>query len=321
MRTEGVKYQDYYQVLGVSREASQDEIQKAYRKLARKYHPDVNRGAEAEDKFKQIGEAYEVLKDSKKRKLYDQLGSNWKAGEQFRPPPGFEGTFGRQFGGAGAFQGDFSKGGFSDFFDAIFGGGGFSFTPGGEDVFSSSRKSRAPQVLEAEISLNLVDLLESQRKKMTFNFETLDENGHRKRETKTLDVKIPAGATNGSVVRLKGQGPNGGDLRLTIKVSPDPIYKVQGHNLVMELPISPWEAALGAKVEVPLLNESVKLNIHSGAQTGQKLRLKGKALPDRNGERGDVFVELKVVVPKTLSEEEKKLFEELGRSSKFNPRG
>lgn len=298
-----VKYQDYYKTLGVSRDASQDEIQKAFRKLARKYHPDVSKEKNAEDEFKKINEAYEVLKNPETRKRYDALGAGWKAGDQFTPPPGFDfGNMHFDFGGANA-----QAGGFSSFFDSIFGdafGGGF----GGH---SSYARRKGPDE-QADLTVHVEDLVSEQAKQIRLG-------------DKQLKVKIPKGAAEGTRIRLKGQaerrGPyEPGDLFLTIKIAPHPYFQVQGHNLLTKLFIAPWEAALGAKVPVRTLDKAVTLTIAPGSQSGTKLKLRGKGLPTKDG-HGDLLVELQIQVPKTLTPEEKELFEKLAQTSHFSPRG
>lgn len=322
-----MKFQDYYETLGVKREASADDIQKAYRKLARRYHPDVNKAKGAEDRFKQIGEAYEVLKDPEKRSRYDALGANWKAGQDFRPPPGFDSGQFRSAGGAG-----FDMGGFSDFFEALFGGakgmGGFDFGGGGfraggthdfGRMFEDGRgaRSRAGAAQEAEISLPLHDVYAGAKTGISLQGS---------RGVKTLMVKIPPGTSNGSTIRLQGQGEPGiggapaGDLLLKVTIAPHPRFKVEGFDLTTAVPVAPWEAALGAKVDFETLAGVVKLTIPAGAQSGQRFRLKGKGLPKTATERGDLYAELQIAVPRKLSGEEREYFEKLSKVSAFNPR-
>jgi curved DNA-binding protein len=320
-----VKFQDYYEILGVKREASAEEIQKAYRGLARKYHPDVNKAEGAEDKFKQLGEAYEVLKDPEKRRRYDALGANWKAGQDFRPPPGFDSA---QFGSAGG--AGFDMGGFSDFFEALFGGaqggagfdfGGGGFRAGGTHdfgrMFEESARPRAGAAQEAEITLGLSDVYNGSKTGISLEGP---------QGIKTLMVQIPAGTTNGSTIRLQGQGARGvrgapaGDLLLKVKIAPHPRFKVENFDLTTTLPVAPWEAALGAKVDLDTLDGGLKITIPAGAQSGQRFRLKGKGLPRTKTERGDLFAELQISVPRKLSGEEREYFEKLSRVSAFNPR-
>lgn len=300
-----VKYQDYYQVLGVKRDVTQQEIQRAYRKLAREYHPDVNKEKDAEAQFALVGEAYEVLKDQEKRKKYDALGANWKAGQEFRPPPGFE-NFHFEFRHAG----DRGEGG---------PGGGFRFSPGGfsdffEMFFGQSRQAKGahpgttprPAEQEASITISLEESYRGATRRLTLQ----GPNGQ-----KDVEVKIPPGVTSGSKIRLSGEG-----LILKIEISPDPRFEIEGHDLVTDLPVAPWEAALGAKVPLQTLDGPVTLTVPPGAQSGSRLRLRNKGMPKRDGEKGDLFARLRIVVPKTLTGPEKKLFKQLQENSKFKPR-
>jgi DnaJ-class molecular chaperone len=334
-----VKFHDYYETLGVQRAATTDEIKKAYRKLARQYHPDVNpNDKSAEEKFKEISEAYEVLSDPEKRKRYDQLGAGWKAGADFTPPPGWTpwegvrveyGDIGDIFGAAGA-------GGFSDFFETLFGvksGGtrGVPFAMRGRDV-------------EAEMEIPLEDAHRGATRTITIQAAapcpTCNGSGAVGnkpcptcrgagivRRPRTLDVNIPAGVRNGSVIRLAGQGEPGmggappGDLLLRLRLKPHRLFSVTSEGDVqIELPVAPWETALGASVNVPTLDGSVEMSIPAGAQGGQRLRLRGQGLNRRGGGRGDEYVRLKIVIPQKLSEKEKELFEQLASESRFNPR-
>jgi curved DNA-binding protein len=356
--------------LGVKREATPDEIQKAYRKLARQFHPDVNKGAGAEDKFKQATEAYEVLKDPEKRKRYDLLGQNWKNGEEFQPPPGWEQVFtGGGAGGLGGMQ--FEGSGFSDFFDALFGGGlGGAFANatqsrgdgkqrarrrgnrktygrGGNTVFdwddadgfSGATRGRARgENIQAVLTIPLEDALRGATRTVNIGIPQVDEAGQTTTVKKQYQVKIPAGITDGSLIRLGGQGVKGsadgtasGDLILRIVLAEDPRFKREGINLVASLPLSPWEAALGTTVHFTTLDGGIALKIPPGTQTGQRLRIRGRGLPikrsaaaaekDENApQRGDLYVELKVNVPPNLTERERELFEELAKVSEFSPR-
>jgi curved DNA-binding protein len=332
-----VQYQDYYQTLGVDRKASQDDIQKAYRKLAREFHPDMNKSKGAEERFRQVGEAYEVLKDPDKRKQYDALGSNWKAGQEFRPPPGW-GTRAGGRPGARASQRtgnvDFDDlGGFSDFFSSIF--GGMEGSPFAEPGTRGNGRTRQPRALrgeshEVELTISLADAYHGTTRRISLDLVSTDPDGEESRTTKNYDVKIPPGTTEGSVIRLAGQGAQGssggasGDLLIKIHIAPDPKFELSGHDLRTTVPIAPWEAALGAKVSVPLFGGAATVTIPPGSQSGQKLRLRGRGLPIRGAKgeatHGDVLVELRIVVPKELSAEERRLYEELKKVSKFNPR-
>ncbi len=349
-------YQDYYKELGVSRTASQEEIQKAYRALAKKYHPDINKDPGAEDHFKRINEAHDVLKDPEKRKLYDSLGPNWKAGQDFRPPPGFE-NMRFHFGGKGqGSRGGFHQGGggFSDFFESLFGGGGGNpfqqggaggFHPGGGGFraesfnqgspfgggfggaesfqdpfggFGQQSHTAAQTDQEAELTVTVEDLYHSTTKTIRLSSGA--------GETKTLQVKIPAGSKDGTKIRLAGQGGSQGmgrvgDLLLTLRLAQDHRYRVEGHNLTAVLPVTPWEAALGAKVQVTTMAGEIALNLPAGTQSGKQLRLRGKGLPKSKAERGDLRFTVEIRVPENLSDEERELFERLAQGSTFNPRG
>jgi DnaJ-class molecular chaperone len=300
---------DYYEVLGVKRGASDDEIKKAYRKLARKFHPDLNPGDKnAEGQFKQLQEAYDVLAKAEDRKLYDEYGDNWravKAGAGVPPPPGPEPR-------AGAYDfNDFDFGRFSSG-----GSGGFDIF---EELFGGARGRGQPRGrgrdVEAELELSLEEAHRGGRR-------TLQMQG----AEKTIDVNIPAGVLDGSTVRLAGQGGAGangsepGDLYLHIRLLPHPVFTVKGDDLEVELPLAPWEAVLGANVEAPTLDGKVAVKIPAGARSGQRLRLRGQGLNKRSGGRGDEYARLKIVVPKEVSAEERRLYEELKRVSQFNAR-
>jgi DnaJ-class molecular chaperone len=305
-----VKYKDYYEILGVSRSATQDQIKSAFRKLARKYHPDVNPGDKsAEEKFKEINEAYEVLNDPQKRQLYDRLGANWKAGADFTPPPGWE-NIRIDFGDFGF--GPSSGGGFSDFFETLFGDalgrgrgaarrGPFPGTMPGSD-------------LELELPLTLEEAHRGGTRRVTLP------------SGKSLEVKIPPGVRDSSLIRLAGQGepnPSGGrsgDVYLRVKLQPHPVFQISGDDITVEAPMTPWEAVLGATIRVPTLDGTADVTVPPRSQGGQKLRLRGQGLIRRSGGRGDQFVRLKIMVPTDLTPAERRLFEELARESRFNPR-
>ncbi|MFP4382996.1 MAG: DnaJ C-terminal domain-containing protein [Spirochaetia bacterium] len=324
-----VKYQDYYKILGVSRTASQDEIQSAYRKLARKYHPDINKSKDAEQKFKEIGEAYEVLKDPEKRKKYDALGANWKAGEDFRPPPGwdFEGFGNRQSGqGTGGFDFNFfgdnegGRTGFSDFFESIFGGNFDIFGGGRSKTHRQSRQKGKDS--EAKLTITLEEAYKGGRKTITLQTVEPDQQGTPQRTTKNLDVRIPPGITPGKKLRLEGQGGQGigggppGDLYLLIDIAPHSVFTVQEGDLETKVNVSPSQAALGAKISVPLLDGRANITIPPGTQSGRRLRLKGKGLNKGKNVKGDLYAVIQVQVPKNLTPRERELYEELDKAGK-----
>jgi curved DNA-binding protein len=317
-----VKFQDYYETLGVGRNASEDEIKKAYRKLARKYHPDVNKDKEAEEKFKQVNEAHEVLKDPEKRKLYDQLGPDWQAGQDFKPPPGWENVHFEFSNDAQAEAFNFG-GGFSDFFETLFGGrmAGGSRTTGRHTTWLMRGQDH-----EAEVAISLEDGYHGATRTITLQGHEIDGQGQLRPTVQNLQVKIPPGVTDGTRIRLNGKGGEGmgggpsGDLYLRVKLEPHPRFQVDGHDLQIDVPLAPWEAALGATVEVDTLDGTVNLKIPPGSQSGQKLRLRGKGLP-RNGDRqGDLHARVKIVVPKELDTKEKELYAKMAEVSNFNPR-
>jgi len=326
-----VEYKDYYKLLGVSKTATQEEISKAFKKQARKHHPDLNpNDPGAEKKFKDCNEAYEVLKDPEKRKLYDSLGPNWQDGQHFQRPPGFENAQ-FNFGGAGGGQ-QFDAGAFSDFFETIFGGagggrahfsngGGFGSFGGGGFSRTPSRGADATAVLE----LTLEEAYRGGAKAITLQEQTIGPDGSPRLGTKTLNVTIPAGVREGGKIRLSGQGNPGrvggkaGDLYLKVKILPHPLFKLEEGNVILDLPLAPWEAALGAKVRVPTLDGAVEMNIPAGSSSGRKLRLPGKGLGGR-GRRGDQLVRLMLQVPPTVTDAQRELWEKLAAASDFNPR-
>ena len=321
-------YKDYYATLGVAKDASQPEIQKAYRKLARKYHPDVNKKPEADAKFKEINEAHEVLKDEDKRAKYDQFGSNWKQAQQTgAPPPGFEDMYTVFTSGAGGDRGqayDFSGEGFSSFFDMLFGGGFGGPGQGGPRATTWSTGPTGPTHQagadhEAGISLTLVEAASGGERELTLTDPTTGEH-------KTLRVKIPKGIRSGQKIRLPGQGGKGrggsarGHLFLNVDILPDSRFRLEGNDLYTTLPVTPWEAALGGQAKVPTLEGDIAVKIPSGSSCGRKIRFKKKGFPSAKGNAGDLYAEIRIVVPKELSEDEADLFQQLAEKSKFQAR-
>jgi curved DNA-binding protein len=311
-----MEYKDYYKIMGVKRDATQDEVKRAYRKLARKFHPDVSKEGNAEAKFKELGEAYEVLKDPQKRAAYDQLGSQWKAGQEFRPPPNWERGFEFQdLGGA-----DSGMGGFSDFFETLFGGaarrpagtrGAREFRVRGEDH-------------HAKVIIDLQDSYQGASRPITLQVPQVDEQGRVGARSRTLNVKIPKGIRQGQQIRLAEQGGAGfgageaGDLYLEVEFNPNGRYRVEGADVYVDLPVAPWEAALGATVEVPTPAGAVDLKVPPNSQSGKKLRLKGRGIPAKPP--GDLYVVLQVVVPPADTEQQRRAWEQMQREFAFNPR-
>ena len=346
-----VRYKDYYEILGVPRTASEADIKKAFRKLAREYHPDVAKNKkQAEEKFKDLNEAYEVLGDPQKRKKYDELGPNWSSGSEFRAPPGWE-----SYSGAGGFPGRGPRGeefefhfggtGFSDFFEQLFGsrggrgGGGFG-RPGGvaeEDLAERGRD------IEGDIMVTLEEAMRGSVRSVTVRRGVACEHcggtGQRARhacnvcggtgqvtKTETYQVKIPAGVSEGQRLRVAGRGEAGqgggaaGDLYLRVRFAKHPDFEVSGANLVYEAQLAPWEAVLGTNISVPTLNGGVNIKIPPGTHSGQKLRVRGRGLPLRGSDSGDLIVVTSIEVPSQVNDSERKLWEQLAKESKFNPR-
>ena len=326
-----VKFKDYYETLGVARTASDEEIRKAYRKLARKLHPDVNKDPQAETRFKEVGEAYEVLSDAGKRKKYDQLGANWQAGQDFTPPPGWE-NMQYEFrtgprGGAEFDLSDLGAGGFSDFFESLFGGGFRQGRGAGRRRTAEPEWDMPGQDQEAETAISLEDAYHGAKRSFSLQAAEPDPSGRLRRRTKTYSVTIPPGTAEGARIRLAGQGaasvPGGqaGDLFLRVHIEPHPFFRLKDHDLEVDLLLTPWEAALGAHVSVRTMDGKADLKLPAGTQSGQRLRLRGKGLPHHGGsERGDLYAIVKIMVPKDLTSREKDLFQELGRVSRFAPR-
>jgi curved DNA-binding protein len=328
-----MEYTDYYGVLGVGRDATQDEIKKAYRKLARKYHPDVSSEPEASTRFKEIGEAYAVLRDPEKRAAYDQLGSNWQAGQDFRPPPdwnqgwefrgGGHGGHGDDYGSVGGAEG-FDASQFSDFFETLFGGGGRGFGGGG-GFGGAERAYRARgEDHRAKIVIDLEDAYQGANRAITLRSAEYDAEGRIRDRERTLNVKIPKGVRQGQQIRLAGQGGPGvggsdsGDLYLEVEFNPHRHYRVEGADVYLDLPVAPWEAALGAKITVPTPSGKVGLKVPKGSGQGKKMRLKGRGIPSKKA--GDLYVVLQLMLPPADGSDAEKAYEAFRDEFDFNPR-
>lgn len=316
-----MEYKDYYNTLGVERTSTPDEIKRAYRKLARKYHPDVSKAGDAEARFKALGEAYEVLKDPEKRAAYDRLGANWRSGQDFTPPPDWGagvGPSGVEFGRGGRFAtgaGDASA--YSDFFEALFGRG--AFHPGhGRRAPHQSRG----EDLHATVALDLEDAYRGATRSLTLQAPAADAG--RQAAHRTLKVKIPKGVQQGQQIRLSGQGAPGvgggdaGDLYLEIAFKAHPVYRAEGRDVYLELPVAPWEAALGATVKTPTPAGAVELKVAAESRSGNKLRLKGRGIPGTPP--GDFYVVLRIALPPANTEQARALYRGMQRDFAFNPR-
>ena len=312
-----MEYKDYYDIMGVKKDAAQDEIKRSYRKLARKFHPDVSKEADAEAKFKEVGEAYEVLKDPEKRAAYDQLGSQWKAGQDFHPPPGWDAGFEFSQGGDGGPD----LGGFSDFFESLYGRG---FHTAGNRRQGGRGFQMRGEDHHAKVMVELEDSYNGATRSITLQVSGLDENGRVVTRPRTLNVRIPKGIRRGQQIRLAGQGGSGhggaeaGDLYLEVEFNPRSHYTVEGADVYLDLPLAPWEAALGATVKVPTPAGAVDLKIPPGSKAGKKLRLKGRGIPAR--QPGDLYVELNIVLPPANNEKQRRIYEEMKQEFSFNPR-
>lgn len=311
-----MNYKEYYKIIGVDRDATQDEIKRAYRKLARKYHPDVSKEKDAEAKFKEVGEAYEVLKDPEKRASYDQLGANWKAGQDFRPPPNWDAGF--EFTGGG--YTDVDDSGYSDFFESLF-GQGFRASRGKRP--HAGFRSRG-QDHHAKVLIDLEDSYRGAAREITLRTPELDSSGHIVNKERKLSVKIPKGVKQGQKIRLTGQGSAGvgggeaGDLYLDIEFAPHALYRVEGRDVYLDLAVAPWEAALGAGIKIPTPISKLDLKIPPNSSTGSKLRLKGQGIP--GNPPGDIYVRLEVTIPPADSETAKELYRKMEQELAFNPR-
>ncbi|MDT8404724.1 DnaJ C-terminal domain-containing protein [Sulfuriflexus sp.] len=310
-----MEYKDYYKIMGVQRDASQDDIKRAYRKLARKYHPDVSKEADAEERFKELGEAYEVLKDPQKRQAYDQLGRDWKHGQQFRPPPDWASGF--DFSGGGFTQADASQ--FSDFFESLFGGfrsdysthrGGFRAR--GED-------------LHARLRISLEEAYHGTTREVSLNLPADSDHGSRRQQQRTLKVRVPKGIKRGQRIRLAGEGGRGfgagappGDLYLEVDFEPHHLFQCEGQDIFLNVPVAPWEAALGAEISVPTLGGEVDMKVPPGSQSGHKLRLKKRGLPGNLA--GDQIVTLRIETPPAVTKAAREAYQHLAEAVPFNPR-
>jgi curved DNA-binding protein len=308
-------YKDYYEILGIDRNGTQDEVKRAYRKLARKYHPDVSKEPDAEERFKEVNEANEVLKDPEKRAAYDRLGAQWQAGQEFRPPPEWNEGFEFRGGGytdAGAEQ-------FSDFFDTLFGGARAGPVQGARRAYRVRGEDRHARVL-----IDLEDSYHGATRTITLLVPDLTEDGHVKTREHSLNVRIPKGIRPGQQIRLTGQGGPGmsggpaGDLYLEVDLREHPLYRVDGADVYLDLPVTPWEAALGAAVKAPTPTGIVDLKVPAESRQGRKLRLKGRGLPGK--EPGDFYVVLQLALPPARSSEAKALYREMEAKLGFDPR-
>ena len=322
-----MEYKDYYQLMGVERDATQDEIKRAYRKLARKYHPDVSKATDAEARFKEVGEAYEVLKDPEKRAAYDQLGANWKAGQDFNAPPGWDAGF--EFSGdgyTGGFEGD--AGTHSDFFESLFG----QFRAGGQGGYSGPGTRGGLHARgsdhHARVLIDLEDAMHGVTRSISLRVPEVDAQGHVTTRERVLNVRIPKGVKQGQHIRLVGQGNPGmgegkpGDLYMEIEFNPHSIYRVDGRDVYLDVPVAPWEAALGAAIKVPTPAGTVDMKIKPGSANGSKLRLKGRGLPggSAGNKPGDLYVVLQLALPPAATDKAKGIYKNMQQELDFNPR-
>lgn len=309
-----MEYKDYYKILGVERDATQDQIKRSYRKLARKYHPDANDDPGADRKFKDLGEAYEVMKDPEKRAAYDELGANWQAGQDFRPPPNWDAGF--------EYSGGFSQANadqFSDFFESLF---GQAYTRQGGGRYADFRARGEDH--HAKVVIELEDAYKGANRLITLRVPELSPDGRVTTKDRTLNVRIPKGIKQGQQIRLKGQGSPGmgngehGDLYLEISFSPHNLYRVDLADVYMDLPVAPWEAALGTKVKVPTPAGNIELKIPANSPQGRKLRLKGRGIPTKDP--GDMYVVLQITLPPADTKKAKQAYEKMKEELDFNPR-
>ena len=310
-----MRYKDYYKIMGVSRDAGQDDIKKAYRRLARKYHPDVSKEPDAEGLFKDLGEAYAVLKDPEKRAAYDGLGSGWQAGQEFRQPPGWDQSFDfetRGFDTAGA-------GVFSDFFESLFGGGMGHGFDGLQQQFDARGQNQ-----HAKVMIDVEDAYRGATRSISLQTQQLGPEGHVSATERRLNVKIPKGVRKGQRIRLSGQGSAGvgrgkaGDLYLDVDFKPHALYRVDGRDVYLDLPLTPWEAALGATINIPTPDGRVDLRVPPGTANGKKLRLKNRGIP--GDPAGDLYVVAKLTLPQADGEKASELYRRMRDEMPYDPR-
>lgn len=309
-----MEYKDYYKIMGLNRDATLEDIKRAHRKLARKYHPDISKEADAEAKFKEVGEAYKVLKDPVKRAAYDRLGRDFKSGQEFNPPPNWDAGFEFNTSESGNMGN-----GFSDFFEELFGRQRHT-----AHSTSSRQFSNHGQDQHAKVSIDLEDAFHGATRSIKLQTPVLDGHGQIRMSNHTLNIKIPKGIKEGQQIRLAGQGSPGigngppGDLYLEVNFNPHPLYRVEGRDLHMQLPVTPWEVALGETVKVPTPAGTVDLKIAAGSNSGSKLRLKGRGIPGVPA--GNLYLTLSVMTPQASSEEAKALYKKMADTLAFNPR-
>jgi len=311
-----MEFKDYYQVLGVERAASEEAIKKAFRRLARKHHPDVSKAADAQARMQELNEAYEVLRDKEKRAAYDQVGQGWQGGQEFRPPPGWDAGY--EFSGV---PGGFADGDHSAFFEALFGA---ARRGGARGRAAHDTHTLRGQDHHAKIRVPLEDAFHGATRELALHSPVLDDSGQVTLRERKLQVAIPKGIRAGQQIRLAGQGSPGfgggpmGDLFLEIEFAPHPLYRVDGRDLYLTLPVAPWEAALGAAVRVPTPDGAVEMNVPAGSQTGRRLRLRGRGIPGSTP--GDFYVVLELVLPSADSDKARALYRQMAQELGFDPR-
>jgi curved DNA-binding protein len=316
-----VKYNDYYKTMGLERNASQDEIKRVYRKLARKYHPDVSKESNAEVRFKELGEAYEVLKDPEKRAAYDQLGQKWKEGQDFKPPPDWQNGY--ESSGKGFAESEFAE--YSDFFESLFRRGFSEEHLNQQEILRKHNSNRNGEDSHAKIQIELEEAYNGGRRHVSLKIPVLDSRGRMTHKNRDIEFKIPKGVCAGQHIRLAGQGSLGsgngksGDLYLEVSFKPHDHFRVDKHDVYLDLPIAPWEAALGAEIEVPTPSGVVELKIPTGSGDGRKLRLKGRGIPSATP--GDFYFVLKIVIPPAVDDAGRLFYRSMAKQFKtFSPR-